>query len=45
MLNVVYHVHNHTMFITVIYIHTSVGFKHYDKFFKYPNSLFIMKYI
>ena len=32
------------MCITVIYIHTCVGLKHYDKFFKYPNSLFIMKY-
>ena len=28
------------MCITVIYIHTCVGLKHYDKFFKYPNSLF-----
>ena len=32
------------MCITVIYIHTYVGLKHYDKFFKYPNSLFVMKY-
>ena len=29
------------MCITVIYIHACVGIKHYDKFFKYPNSLFI----
>ena len=37
-------VHNHTMRITVIYIHACVGLKHYHKFFKYPNSLFIMNH-
>ena len=32
------------MCVIVIYIHTCVGLKHYDKFFKYLNSIFKMKY-